>query len=165
MLSTYIIHCNNEEDKWTKKTKGRKTTVLAAGDTENRCQLSGATFRSEHHSPMMMNFWGTVGKSNMNFCWGWSKNSFPSTRNYTTERMGIWILEQAVVQIQKIQRQVFEFVPLLDENVQEKFSTFFEENTSCCFWKQKSCLLESGFEKTWPFYRRAGAWREFKRLR
>ena len=34
---------------------------------------------------------------------------------------------QAVVQIQKLAVEVFEFVPLLDENVQEKFFTFFEE--------------------------------------
>jgi hypothetical protein len=36
---------------------------------------------------------------------------------------------QAVVQIQKLAVVVFEFVPLLDENVQEKFFTFFVETT------------------------------------
>ena len=34
---------------------------------------------------------------------------------------------QAVVQIQKLAVEVFEFVLLLDENVQEKFFTFLEE--------------------------------------
>ena len=32
-----------------------------------------------------------------------------------------------MVQIQKLAVELFEFVPLLDENVQEKFFTFFEE--------------------------------------
>ena len=36
---------------------------------------------------------------------------------------------QGVVQIQKLAVEVFEFVPLLDENVQEKFFTFFEERS------------------------------------
>ena len=37
----------------------------------------------------------------------------------------LFLFSEAVVQIQKLERQVFEFVPLLDENGQEKFFTFF----------------------------------------
>jgi hypothetical protein len=36
---------------------------------------------------------------------------------------------QVMVQIQKLKHQVYEFVPLLDENVQGRVFTFFEEAT------------------------------------
>ena len=46
-----------------------------------------------------------------------------------SEKLFLHLPIQAVVQIQKLAVEVFEFVPLLDENVQEKFFTFFEETT------------------------------------
>ena len=55
--------------------------------------------------------------------------SIPLTLSSPREKLFLHLPIQAVVQIQKLAVEVFEFVPLLDENVQEKFFTFFEETT------------------------------------
>ena len=53
-----------------------------------------------------------------------------------SEKLFLHLPIQAVVQIQKLAVEVFEFVPLLDENVQEKFFTFFEETTKYSKWNR-----------------------------